>query len=139
MREHPEGWTIEKVSNLPGAHLRIRRFHPKTAGIYFLLENGQLLYIGSSVNIQARMSLHRSSRRWPPGTEVRWVLFHRNLEAQMRELEHELIYCLKPPKNVTMNPASDKVQSYLSGNIRSIWVKNIIKRVSAVTPTAENR
>ena len=123
-------WTQSTVHFLPGAPLSMRRAHPKTMGIYFLLEDGNLQYIGSSVNLQARLDGHKSSRRWATDATARWLLFDHVSRGEMLEVEHELIYRLRPPKNVTMNPASSKVQSYVAGNIRSIWVKRIVEKMT---------
>jgi excinuclease UvrABC nuclease subunit len=128
LSDDPKEWGVETVFLMTGELLAKRKI-PAKAGIYFITMGLEILYIGSSVNLRARLAQHRTSRKWGEVVEVRLLLFHERLACEMREMEHELIYCLRPKANVVMNPDSNMPQS-CTRNPMSVWARDLIRRMA---------
>lgn len=68
---------------------------PTLPGVYAFSLHGQIVYIGSAVNLRKRISAHVNSRRWVGGISVRVaVTLH-----DWRGRERRLIERLRPRSN----------------------------------------
>lgn len=94
------GWQQEPPVCLRALHDKLRQFMDMEGygGIYFLCKEGQLIYVGQSTNIPARIATHRGSGK--SFTHAYWIPCPRD---QMDEVEGALIRHLKPPLNLMKN------------------------------------
>lgn len=80
------------------------------SGVYFLIEDSKIIYVGQSGNVLARMSGHTDKRF----TEVRMIEVER--DAERLRIERILIRMLKPVENFRHAQSSDREIRY--ANIR---------------------
>tara|TARA_Y100000296_G_scaffold78174_1_gene100555 strand:+ start:475 stop:1350 length:876 start_codon:yes stop_codon:yes gene_type:complete len=67
-----------------------------TAGIYFAWEDGQVVYVGTSVNIRRRIKQHKTSGKVRPDMPLSWLEFPQN---KLYTTECFYIWCLQPKLN----------------------------------------
>lgn len=133
--------TTENLFLLQGCPLRQIRNIPAIAGIYLLTEGWELGYIGSSLNMRARLAWHRTYGQWARGAWVRWIPYDEDQENEMRVAEHHLIFQLCPSRNTIMNPASDSPYSGVSYREHLKWKsqnKSVEPARKNSVPTKEN-
>lgn len=63
------------------------------SGVYFLINNGKVVYVGQSVNVFARMMYHQNGRKFDSFAYVPCATKHLDV------LESLYIHCLRPPEN----------------------------------------
>lgn len=78
----------------PPKGLKVLRFDShRKCGIYFLMRDGKVTYVGSSKNIYSRVGDHSQSKRFD---YVRWIKVK---EKKLYGVERDWILSLKPPLN----------------------------------------
>lgn len=112
-----------------------RRHLPEVPAIYGLHDGqGQLLYVGQTINLRQRLATHHRSSQMPADGVVRWLEVEPSL---LDELERRLIAELAPPLNGTANEDARKP--------RQTWTLpqedvELIRQLAALhmrTPSAE--
>ncbi len=71
---------------------------PMVAGIYFLVDNGNVVYVGQSVNIFSRVSQHYNDKK--QFTSFAYIVCEKNILDKMESL---YIHLLKPKLNGLLN------------------------------------
>lgn len=102
------------IAQLPGIEWLSPVSH--ICGIYFLVHQGDVIYVGQSVNVVARLPGHK-------GKEHDDVFFLRVPQSELDVVEAEFIRILKPPLNVSLGqnasgsgiPLSSKTNDLLTG------------------------
>jgi excinuclease UvrABC nuclease subunit len=97
--------TVTIPLNLPSVSLLERHNLPKCQSIYFVLEDGQVLYIGRTVNLNQRWALHHilPQLKMRKG-EVRIAWLECSVAELLPEIETGLIEHFQPLLNVVKNP-----------------------------------
>ena len=93
--------------------------------VYFLLNDGQIVYIGSSANVGERMSQHRKTKTFDKVIYVE--VEGKDAHFKMSILEHILIKMLKPALNVRSNTDRDSnyCQRYTGTKDETLFVQSI--------------
>lgn len=76
---------------------------PVLKGIYFLIKNGEIVYVGQSSDIYRRISEHRlgvPKRKGPPKDFDEWDYYEIEDEDKRDVVEYFLINLLKPRLNI---------------------------------------
>jgi hypothetical protein len=73
---------------------RWNEIKPPLIGVYLLIQKGQVVYIGESLNMPNRAQEHRTNGR--PFDEVFYIATHAN---RRKALERALIRAFNPPQN----------------------------------------
>lgn len=95
-----------KIAELPSVHLLEKNRLPNCAAIYFVADsNGQVIYIGRTVNLVARWKDHHRFNQLKRFNRknllsISWLNCSNDLSA-LSNLENELINLYKPPLNWT--------------------------------------
>lgn len=88
------------IPALPSVDLVDRLTLKECEAVYFILDaNGDPLYIGSTVYLKSRLGCHRIVKGSPENGAVSVAWFACDW-ATANEIEHDLIFKLKPPLNV---------------------------------------
>ena len=89
--------TMHEISKLP--YKNDRKSIPQIAGIYFLVKNNILLYVGQSKNIRKRLSGHKTLFEiYKP----KIYYYEMNTDLLRTTLEKKFINELKPLMNITI-------------------------------------
>lgn len=97
--------TVTIPLNLPSVPLLERHNLPRCQSIYFVLEDGQVLYIGRTVNLNQRWAVHHilPQLKMRKG-EVRIAWLECSVAELLPEIETGLIEHFQPLLNVVNNP-----------------------------------
>jgi len=97
--------TVTIPLNLPSVPLLERHNLPRCQSIYFVLEDGQVLYIGRTVNLNQRWAVHHilPQLKMRKG-EVRIAWLECSVAELLPEIETGLIEHFQPLLNVVKNP-----------------------------------
>jgi DNA-binding Xre family transcriptional regulator len=94
---------IEQINpfSLPSVRLEDKNKLPKDAGIYFVIANAEILYIGKSINLQQRwLSHHRTNQLQSYGEVIiAWFTFMGQENKDLDELEEKCIEYFNPSLN----------------------------------------
>ena len=94
---------------------------PKISAVYGLHDGqGQLLYVGQTINLQGRLIQHHRAKQVPADGEVRWLEVE---PALLDELERRLIAELAPPLNGSAAPLEDRVSWVIPRSLRQAIAK----------------
>jgi excinuclease UvrABC nuclease subunit len=85
-------WTVQQIIE------RSCPIEPPTPGVYFLIYEGQIIYVGQSMDVCNRHIQHRSEKRFD---RLTYILCPVEL---LNDLEAAYIMLLKPPLNVMLPP-----------------------------------
>lgn len=80
------------------------RDYKKSCGVYFLLDHQEIVYVGQSVNVHARVSQHLDDST----KSFNRVCYLPARPEELSEIENAMIVLLKPKFNTRGNPASQK-------------------------------
>jgi hypothetical protein len=94
----------------------------RTPGIYFLLKEGNLVYVGKSINIHARVMQHRDIK----DKDFDEVILMPVPEDELSRIENYYIGLLKPPLNKTDGEevSDDFRRRYMQFALHNIAVLN---------------
>ena len=87
---------------------------PVLDGVYFLIKNHEVIYVGQSKDIYRRISEHRTGtpkRKGPPKDFDTWEYFETESDEQKEVLEYFLIQLLKPKLNVDYFPRCSAIKA----------------------------
>lgn len=104
----PQAWenpaTDFNMKTWPPKGLKVLRFDShRKCGIYFLMRDGKVTYVGSSKNIYGRVGNHSLTKRFD---YVRWV---RVKEKKLYGVERDWILSLKSPLNGYMAKTGERI------------------------------
>jgi len=120
--------TVSIPLNLPSVPLLERHNLPSCQSIYFVLEDGQVLYIGRTVNLNQRWAVHHilPQLKMRKG-EVRIAWLECSVAELLPEIETGLIEHFQPLLNVVKNPLRLKTAD--KGIISSVISKEMKERL----------
>ncbi len=120
--------TVTIPLNLPSVPLLERHNLPRCQSIYFVLEDGQVLYIGRTVNLNQRWAVHHilPQLKMRKG-EVRIAWLECSVAELLPEIETGLIEHFQPLLNVVKNPL--RLQTADKGIITSVISKEMKERL----------
>lgn len=120
--------TVTIPLNLPSVSLLERHNLPSCQSIYFVLEDGQVLYIGRTVNLNQRWAVHHilPQLKMRKG-EVRIAWLECSVAELLPEIETGLIEHFQPLLNVVKNPLRLKTAD--KGIISSVISKEMKERL----------
>nr|DAY29420.1 MAG TPA: GIY-YIG nuclease superfamily protein [Caudoviricetes sp.] len=85
------------------------------AGIYFLIHNNNIVYVGSSTSIGIRLNSHKKNNRMKFDS---WFYIKYSCEVEMRYMEAKYIYQLRPRYNIKYNPDYENIRMILFSEVR---------------------
>jgi len=99
--------------------------------VYFLMDNDQVVYIGSSINVVLRVQTHYQDRIFGtaffPGKIFDKALIYAAVEFSYQNIEKEYIHKFQPKYNVQHNPnPGDDIDPVLRKAINGILMNNEI-------------
>lgn len=90
------------TTSLPGLHDANKAGYPHWTYV-FSSSQGQILYVGVTVNLKDRIGAHRSTKKWWP--EVATIVTHQHSDmTTANEVEKYLIRLLRPEYNIQHKP-----------------------------------
>ena len=97
------------VFSLPFTEINQPSNLPNHSGLYFVISNKQLLYVGKSINLHNRWKQHEKHKEFCQfhNCKISWMRRH---PEDIDEYEKELIKKLVPPLNKTFNGIAEKVR-----------------------------
>lgn len=97
-------------------HREYRKKHRGYFIYFFINKDGQVVYVGKTTNLKARMSWHKCTREyWEDNYYVLYKEFEGINDDILINIESMLIYELKPSKNNKSADYDGNVDKYLRG------------------------
>ena len=94
-------------------------------GIYFLVKDGKIVYVGQSTNIFARVGTHKTDKDFDK------AVYFECPSTELDDLEYELINILQPQYNKTGNPRERFPYSGFNNRSEASLAKEIERRIQA--------
>ena len=135
MTEHIVGpscanYSEVKVAALPKLPYSSRLKLPKRSGIYFLMDDSTVLYVGKALNLRARHSKHESVFKFDqlhklPTLSIRYMTIPINTDIDLEDIEKAFIKRFRPILNV-------KYSMYNNKNAVAAWENYIDKKLGII-------
>lgn len=108
---------IDNRGLLEAAHIRVGAMnYEHLVGVYFLLDGDEIVYIGRSINVMARLATHRTNGE----IAFNRVFVERCREDQLGHLEALYINKFKPARNASMPPVASNASAW-EGSLSSLF------------------
>jgi GIY-YIG catalytic domain-containing protein len=98
---------------------------PIKSGIYFLIQNNRIVYVGQSTNVGSRINTHITTNKLSFDAAV-WFEVPLN---ELADVEHFWIWLLRPPYNVG---GKFKTTDKLASALRQVLADEELKRVEEI-------
>lgn len=124
--------TSEQVTlNLPSVSLETKQCLPRFSGIYFVLENSEVIYIGRSQNLQRRWLNHHKMKEFsarPAQLKIAWLECD---AAILATLESTFIELFKPELNKAFGGVTKSTwqSKWKSGKTKTVRVPVVLVEV----------
>ena len=94
-------------------------------GIYFLVKDGKIVYVGQSTNVFARVGTHKTDKDFDK------AVYFECSSTELDDLEYELINILQPQYNTTGNPLKRFPYSGFNNRSEESLAREIERRIQA--------
>lgn len=109
-----QGVYTDGFALIPYDILPVPLIHPRTAGVYRLLHEGSVVYVGESVDVLSRVIVHRKEGKKPFDA---WWFEPMEGKVQREHREAELIREIQPRYNLQSMQAPTKSNSGYMGRV----------------------